>query len=316
MSLISAFSPKFKFLSYMFAICGLIGTLSLFQINQLSEYGEVYYGISRLTSGIAFSLMTFLVLLGGLKGISKFCSAIVPVMSVLYFVVAMVIVYLNLDKVPGVFVSVVSEALNPSAAFGGIAGYSFMKILTNGLKRATFSNEAGIGTAPTAHSNSKTSEPISEGYAAMLGPFLDTIIVCTLTAIVILVSFPNGTPDLSGIKLTNAAFTMNLGSWGQHFLAITILLFATSTMIGMANYNQKCWDYLFKGRFGLGQKTFLIFYSGSILVGAIIPMMNVINLMDITFALMTIPNAIATIYLAPKIRDELVKYNKKILKKS
>lgn len=310
-----AFSPKFRFLSYMFAVCGLIGTLSLFQINQIAEYGETYYGLSKLSSGLIFSIMTFLVLLGGLKGISRFCSAVVPVMSVLYFIVAMVIVFLNLDKVPQVFYSIISEALSPSAAYGGIAGYGFMRILTNGLKRATFSNEAGIGTAPMAHSNSKTSEPISEGYVAMLGPFLDTIIVCSLTAIVILVTFPQGAPSLSGIKLTNEAFTLNLGMWGQHFLAITILLFATSTMIGMANYNQKCWDYLFKGRFGLGHKTFLIFYSGSIFVGAIIPMMNVINLMDVAFALMTIPNAIATIYLAPKIKNELVKYNQKRLKK-
>ncbi|MFY7993133.1 MAG: alanine/glycine:cation symporter family protein [Bacteriovoracaceae bacterium] len=310
-----ALSPKLRFLSYMFAICGLIGTLSLFQINQIADYGETYYGVSKLSSGIIFSLMTFLVLLGGLKGISKFCSTVVPVMSVLYFIVAMVIVFLNIEKVPGVFTSVISEALNPSAAFGGIAGYSFMRILTIGLKRATFSNEAGIGTAPMAHSNSKTSEPISEGYVSMLGPFLDTIIVCSLTAIVILVSFPNGAPQYSGIQLTNEAFVMNLGPVGQHFLAITILLFATSTMIGMANYNQKCWDYLFKGRFGLGRKTFLAFYSGSILVGALIPMMNVINLMDVAFALMTIPNVVATLYLAPKVKDELLKYNKKRLSK-
>ncbi len=306
-----ALSPKLRFLSYMFAICGLIGTLSLFQINQIAEYSETYYGIGKMTSGVFFSVITFLVLLGGLKGISKFCSSVVPVMSVLYFLVVIVIVGLNLEKVPGVLYSIVSEALNPGAAFGGITGYGFMKILTTGLKRATFSNEAGIGTAPMAHSNSKTSEPISEGYVAMLGPFLDTIIVCTLTAITILVTFPEGAPQHSGITLTNEAFTLNLGQWGQHFLAITILLFATSTMIGMANYNQKCWDYLFKGRFGLGRKTFLIFYSGSIFIGAIIPMMNVVNLMDIAFALMTIPNAIATIYLAPKIKEELKKYNKK-----
>jgi AGCS family alanine or glycine:cation symporter len=306
--------PKFKFLSTMFAVCGLIGTMSLFQINQLTQYASVYYGITEWWTGLFFTIITAYVLYGGLKSITKISSIIVPFMSLLYFIVVIVVVFNQLERVPTVIEQIISEALKPSSAFGGIVGYSFMHILTIGLKRATFSNEAGIGTAPMAHSNSKTSEPISEGYVAMLGPFLDTIVVCSLTAFAILLTFPQGVPTgLSGVQLTTLAFTTNLGLWGQHFLAITIVLFAFSTMIGMANYNQKCWDYLFKGRWGLNDKTFVIFYSASIFVGALIPLVNVINLMDIAFALMTIPNLFATIYLAKKIRQELEIYNSKKL---
>jgi alanine or glycine:cation symporter, AGCS family len=307
-----ALPTRLRPLAIMFAICGLIGTLSLFQINQLAQYGESFYDIDKFYSGIIFSVLTALVLLGGLKSISRFCSLVVPFMSVIYFLVVSTIMIINIQHVPKIFLLVFTEALSPSSAFGGIVGYGFLHILTIGMKRATFSNEAGIGTAPMAHSNSKTSEPISEGYVAMLGPFLDTIIVCSLTAFAILVTFPDGAPkSLSGIELTTSAFIHHLGAYGRHFLAITITLFALSTMIGMANYNQKCWDYLFKGRWGLRDKSFMLIYSGSILVGAIIPMTNVVNLMDISFAMMTIPNIIATVYLAKKVKQELVNYNRR-----
>lgn len=299
-------------LAYMFAICGIIGTLGLFQINQLAQYAQTNYAFPEWIMGIIVMLITALVLLGGLRSIARFCSITVPVMSVLYFSVVLIILILNFDEVPKVFNLIFSEALSPSSAFGGITGYGFMHILITGMKRATFSNEAGIGTAPMAHSNSKTSEPISEGYVAMLGPFLDTIVVCSLTGFSILVSFPEGPPQgLSGIDLTAQAFTQHLGVWGQHFLAITIALFALSTIIGMANYGYKCWDFLFKGRWGLTDKVFLIFYSSSILVGALLPLMNVINIMDIAFALMTIPNIIATVILAGKVKQELIIYNRK-----
>lgn len=305
--------PKgFLPLGYMFAVCGMVGTLGLFQINQLAQYGLTNYGVSEWITGITIMLLTAVILMGGLRSIARFCSITVPVMSVLYFLSVAVILIINIEKAPEVFSLILREALNPSSAFGGITGYGFLHILSTGMKRATFSNEAGIGTAPMAHSNSKTDEPISEGYVAMLGPLLDTIIVCSLTAFTILVTFPNGAPQgVSGIDLTTEAFTTNLGDWGRHFLAITITLFALSTIIGMANYGSKCWNYLFKGRWGFTDKMFLVFYSGSILIGALLPLMNVINIMDIAFALMTVPNIIATVYLAKKVKLELELYNRK-----
>jgi AGCS family alanine or glycine:cation symporter len=308
----NALPKSFKPLAMFFAICGLVGTLSLFQINQLAQYGEVYYGIDRWMSGVFFSSLTAVILFGGLKRISQFCTLIVPFMSIFYFIVVAVIMFKNFDKFPHVFSLIFKEAFKPSAAFGGIAGYGFIHILTTGMKRATFSNEAGIGTAPLAHSNSRTAEPISEGYVAMLEPFLDTILSCSLTAFAILLTYPEGAPQgMSGIQLTTSSFTIHLGIWGQHFLAMNIVLFAFATMIGMANYNQKCWDYLFKGRWGLNDKTFLTVYCGSIMLGAVIPLINVLNLMDIAFALMSVPNIFACVYLAKNVTKELEVYNSK-----
>jgi alanine or glycine:cation symporter, AGCS family len=307
-----ALPKSFKPLAWMFAICGFCGTFTLFQINQLALYGETYYGLDKMMVGVVFAVLTGIVLLGGLKGISRFCEIVVPIMSVLYFVVVAVILINNIDKAPAIFGSIFREALNPSSAFGGILGYGFLHILTTGTKRATFSNESGIGTAPMAHSNSKTNEPISEGYVAMLGPFIDTIIVCSLTAFAILVTFPQGAPEgVSGIQLTTLAFTEHMGIWGQHFLAVSIMMFALSTMIGVANYNHKCWDYIFKGRWFFKDKAFILVFCGSLLVGAVVPMENVVNFMDIAFALMTIPNIIATVYLAKKVKTELDIYNLK-----
>lgn len=304
--------PKLRILGIFFAICGLIGTLSLFQINQLAQFAKTQYGVPEWNSGVVFGILVALILWRGLTGITRACSVIVPMMSLLYFITIMVIIVMNYVHIPRIIQLIFSEAFNPSSAFGGITGYGFMHILTTGMKRATFSNEAGIGTAPMAHSNSKTSEPISEGYVAMLGPFLDTIIVCSLTAFAILVTFPEGAPQgINGVTLSTLAFTTHLGIWGKHLLAVAIILFAFSTMLGMANYNQKCWDYLFRGRWGMGQRTFVLIYSGSLLLGAVTPMMNVVNLMDIAFALMTVPNIIATVYLAGRVKTQLDIYNHK-----
>lgn len=308
----SALPKSMKPLAMFFAVCGVIGTLALFQINQLAQYGKTYYGIAPMASGIVIAVLTLIVLLGGLKRISQLCTAIVPFMTVLYLLVVGTIMILNIEKLPNVLSLIFSEAFNPRSAFGGITGYGFLHILTTGMKRATFSNEAGIGTAPMAHSNSKTSEPISEGYVAMLGPFLDTIVCCSLTAFAILLTFPDGAPQgMSGIELTTTSFTLHLGEWGKHFLALTVLLFAFSTIIGMGNYNKKCWDYIFRGRFGMGEKSFLIIYVGGIVIGAVIPLVNVLNIMDLAFALMSIPNIIATLWLAKKVKAELLIYNSK-----
>lgn len=308
----NALPKKYKILSTAFALCGLMGTLSLFQINQLAQYMDVYYGVEKIWSGIFFAILTAIILGGGLKTISKFSSLVVPVMSVSYFLVGIIILAINFQKIPATFILIFKNAFSSQSVFGGVAGYSFLHIMTTGLKRATFSNEAGIGTAPMAHSNSKTSEPISEGYVAMLGPFLDTIVICTITALVVLINFESGIPNnLSGIEISTTAFVRSLGILGRHFLGFTILLFAFSTMIGMANYNQKCWDYLFKGKFYLKDKIFNLIYSSTIVLGAVIPMVNVINLMDIAYALMTIPNMFATIYLAKKVQLALTKYNQK-----
>lgn len=302
---------KYNFLAIFFSICGVIGTLALFQINQLSHFISRNYSVENYITGFFFTFAIAYILFGGLKRISKFTSSIVPVMSLLYFVLCIIILSLNIDKIPTVFISIFSEALTGKSVGGGVLGYSIMHIIQTGVKRAAFSNEAGIGTAPMAHGNAKTSEPISEGYVAMIGPLVDTIIVCTLTALTILVSIKPNMGDLNGINLTTFAFTENLGEFGRHSLGLIILMFSFSTMIGMANYCKKCWDYLFKGRFGFGNRTFIIYYSFTLAIGAVIEMSSVINIIDICYALMAIPNIIGTVFLASKVREKLKLYNSK-----
>lgn len=302
---------KYNFLSIFFAVCGVIGTLALFQINQLSQFAYEGYGVEKYITGIIFTIAVAYILFGGLKRISSFTSKIVPLMSVLYFILCVIILFMNLDKIPTTFLSIFSEAITGKSVTGGILGYSIMHIIQTGVKRAAFSNEAGVGTAPMAHGNVKTNEPISEGYVAMIGPFVDTIIVCTLTALTILVSMTDEVGDLNGINLTTFAFESNLGEFGKHALGVIILMFSFSTMIGMANYCKKCWDYLFQGRFKMGEKSFIIYYSSAIAIGAVVQMSNVVNIIDICFALMAVPNIIGTVFLAKKVKEKLKLYNKK-----
>lgn len=305
--------PKYKALGIAFAIFGLVGTMSLFQVNQLSHFLEKSYSLDPRWTGICLALITIYILKGGLRRISEFTSKAVPAMSIFYILLCIMVLFTNHEDIVPVFVGIFQNAFGVNQVAGGIGGYALMHIIQTGVKRASFSNEAGIGTAPMAHGNAKTSEPISEGYVAMLGPFIDTIIVCTLTAVTILVGLQDEiyTSELNGINLTTRAFVASIGEFGRHGLGVVILLFAFSTIVGMANYNKKCWDYLFKGRRGLRDRSFVLFYAMSIIVGAVIEMKSVINIIDISYALMAVPNIIAVVFLAGKVRTSLKSYNQK-----
>jgi AGCS family alanine or glycine:cation symporter len=302
---------KFKLLSIAFATFGVVGTLSLFQINQLSHFISYNYEIPNYITGLFFTIAIIYILFGGLKRISSFTSRIVPLMSALYVLLCLIIILLNMDKIPSIFANIFSQALTGKAVGGGVLGYGILHILKTGVKRAAFSNEAGIGTAPMAHGNAKTNEPVSEGYVAMLGPFIDTIVVCTLTAVTILISFNSDLKELNGINLTTYAFTNVLGVSGKHMLGVIILMFSFSTMIGMANYCEKCWNYLFKGRKFFGSKTFIVYYGVSLAIGAIVKMADIVNIIDIAYALMAVPNILGTVYLAGKVKEKLKEYNQK-----
>ncbi len=302
---------KFKFMAILFAIFGVIGTLALFQINQLSLFAFESYGSPKILTGSIFAVAIFYILLGGLKRIASITTKVVPTMSALYVILCIIILVLNFEEIPATFANIFSQALTGKAVGGGALGYGIMHIIQTGVKRAAFSNEAGMGTAPMAHGNAQTSEPVSEGYVAMLGPFIDTILVCTLTALTILVNFDSTASDLNGINLTTFAFENSLGAFGRHGLGIIILLFSFSTMIGMANYSQKCWNYLFRGKYFLGEKAFILFYSGSLVLAAMVEMSDIVNFIDIAFALMAIPNIIGTVYLASNVKRKLKEYNKK-----
>lgn len=303
---------RWHLLAIIFATCGMIGTLSMFQINQLSTFLSTSYGVPVWVCGLTFALITHWVLRGGLQRISAICALIVPVMSVIYICVCLIVLLKNIEHLPNIVLDIWVHAFTAKSAIYGTISYGVIQVMVTGIKRATFSNEAGLGTAPMAHANSSSKEPVVEGLVAMLGPFVDTIIVCTLTALVILVTFRvGGIPDVSGIELTTRAFAAQLGDRGKHFLGISILLFAYSTILGMANYNEKCWNYLFAGRAWLGRPTFQAWYGLSIFAGSLLAATNVVNIIDIAYALMTIPNIIVTVVVAPIVVHELISYKRR-----
>ncbi len=306
-----AMPKKFRPLAILFVVCGLIGTMALFQTNQLSAYAFDRYQFPKLYTGLISATFVGVILMGGIKRISSVTAKLVPLMCLLYVVCCLIIIAIQFEHVPSIFMSIFTEAFSGRAAFGGAAGLGVMQVLKIGVKRAGFSNEAGIGTAPMAHSNVKTSEPVSEGFVAMLGPFMDTIVVCTMTALVILTSLsPEQIYDLrgQGVVMTAKAFEVSLPGVGSYLLGLAILLFSFSTMIGMANYNEKCWNYLFRGRWFCDRKTFIVFFCATLVFGAVTAPGDVVNILDIGYGLMAVPNMIATIYLAYKVKGELVKY--------
>ncbi len=303
---------KGKPLAYLFAICGLVGTLSMFQINQLSGFLTQQYAFPGWGSGLLFGGLTLWVLRGGLPRLSKACALIVPFMGMLYSIICLVVLGMYWERIPAVFSLIMRHAWDPKAAAYGTIMYTFIHVMVTGIKRATFSNEAGLGTAPMAHSDTSSTEPVAEGYVAMLGPLIDTILGCTLTALVVLVVFPDGTPALSGIELSIAAFEIPLGSIGRHLLGICVLLFAYATILGMANYNLKCWDFVFKGK--LGDSVYQGWYALTIFAGAVLAAQNVLNMIDIAYALMTIPNIVATLILAPRVKAAMADYDQRTSK--
>lgn len=300
-----ALPPIYKPLAYFFAFCGLIGCMALFQTNQLSVYVAGQYGVPPLAVGIASAFFVALVVKGGVVRLGQVCGTMVPTMTLFYFGACLFIILSHWEKVPEAFSLIFKEAFSGRAAIGGAAGIAVIEVLKIGIKRAAFSNEAGVGTAPMAHANVKTNEPVSEGLVAMLGPLFDTLIICTLTALVILVSVsPQDLAQNTGIVITTLAFERTLPQIGVHLLGLAILFFATTTMLGMANYNEKCWHYLFRGRWFLSRDVFMFLFCMTMVVASISQVDDVVNILDSGYALMAFPNMIATLLLAPRAKAD------------
>lgn len=306
---------KWKPLAFFFCVVGLVGALPIFQANQLTaalntilgpavgydtqsgfEFmgGTVLY--SSLITGIILTLIVSTVIFGGIKKIGRVASKLVPSMVAMYFLLVVIILFMNASAIPGIFGSIVSEAFTGNAILGGGLG----AIIIQGVRRAAFSNEAGIGTAPMVHGDSKTDEPVREGLVAMLGPAIDTLVVCTLTALVILstgVYEPYLGESVQGIPLTLEAFNTAIPSVGGYLLGLAILIFALSTLLSYSYYGVKCMGFMFGAKNG---KIYNYIYIGTIVVGAVSSLDFVFTLIDSSFALMAIPTMVSAIYLAPK----------------
>lgn len=303
-------------LSVMFSILvigGSFGGGNMFQANQaFAQFSSMIPGIADygFVFGIILAILVGLVIIGGIKSIAKVTDKIVPLMAVLYVGTALIIILMNIQNVGEAFRLIFEGAFATDALKGGIVG-----VLIVGFQRASFSNEAGAGSAAIAHAAVKTKEPISEGLVALLEPFVDTVVICTMTALVIIFTGLHVNPDnLQGTELTSQAFA-SVFSWFPYLLVIAIFLFAFSTMISWSYYGLKGFDYLFGGfseRY-LGSRKYsdtvyrLIFLS-FIVVGASSSMGAVVDFSDMMILSMGFPNIIGLLILAPEVKKDLKSY--------
>lgn len=296
---------RWKPLAVMFAAFGTIGCLPMFQTNQMAEILDGLYDVPGWATGLGCTVLTGIVAFGGVERIGRVTSKLVPAMCLIYLVMGIVVLIVQIEVVPEMFARIFREAFTGHAATGGAAGIAFTQVVQIGVKRAAFSNEAGIGTAPLAHGAAKTTEPVREGLVAMLGPFIDTIVVCSITALVILTSTDAGAGEVEGVSLTARALASTLGAWAPHVLVVVVTLFAVSTMISYSYYGTKCFGYLFGARHA---GIYVYLYLAGLFVGSVWTASMVINLIDTTFAMMAVPNMIATLILAPKVVEATKDY--------
>lgn len=298
----------FKPLAVAFSVCGMIGCLSMFQVNQLAELINVDYGIGNLYTGVVCMILVGIVIIGGIVRVGKVSAKVVPAMFVLYVVSTLVIILSNIGMVPDIFISIFKGAFGGEALLGGGAGIAIKEVMKTGVKRAAFSNEAGVGTAPMAHGAAKTKEPIREGLIAMLGPFLDTNIVCTLTALVILSSGVLTTElgsDAEGVMVTMNAFTATMGLTGRYILTLIVVLFSVSTMISYSYYSLKCARYIFGTKIG---GLYVYVYLLSLPIAAWLDPGTVVNIIDTCFAFMAIPTLVGALLLSRRVTSMLKDY--------
>lgn len=265
---------------------------------------------SNFIIGLILTVITAVVVLGGLKRISQTAARLVPAMVVLYFISVLAILFIHISEVPKYFMMIFTEAFTAThykgdPMLGGVVG----GLIILGIRRGAFSNEAGIGTAPLAHGAAKTSEPIREGLVAMLGPLIDTLVICTLTALAILVTGVWQTSGDNGVSLTAAAFSQSFPGYGQYLLLLAIAAFSISSLFSYSYYGSKCLSFLI----GADKKHYYnYFYLLSIIIGATTSLSMMLNLIDGFFALMAIPTMTASIIMAPRVMRAAKEYFAKI----
>ena len=294
---------NWMFLAYFFAFFGMIGGLPAVQSNQIVQiirelsFPEMVSQdmlVFNLSMGVLITLVTGLVVIGGLKRIAQASAWLVPFMGGLYIFAALIILVLNFNEVPGVIWLIVTDAFSGKAVVGG----TLMGVILYGIQRGAFSNEAGIGTESLIHGTARTNNPIKQGLVAMVGPIFDTLLVCTATAVVIIVSGLWLESNYSGVTLTAMAFYQELGVFGTAVVFICVLSFGISTMFTYSYYGAMCARFLFGKK---GQKIYSYVFIATILFFASISLESAINIIDGSFAMMAIPTLISSILLAPKI---------------
>lgn len=313
-----------KVLAVLFAIAcigGSFGGGNMVQINQATQQlvevtgGQLsFLDENRWIFGLIMAITVGMIIIGGIKSIARVTDKIVPLMVAIYVIASLIIIFGNVGEVPNAFGRIINGAFSSDAIYGGIIGVMIM-----GFKRAAFSNEAGIGSASIAHSAAKTQEPISEGIVALLEPFIDTVVICTMTALVIIItdygSFGQEeafatAETLGGISLTSSAFGQVL-SWFPTVLSVAVILFALSTMISWSYYGLKAWTYLF-GESRVSDLSYKFVFCLFVVIGSAMSLGSVFRFGDAMIFAMAFPNILGLYILAPEVKRDLKNYLSKI----
>ena len=299
-----------KWLAKLFALFGVmvaffgIGTFP--QVNAITHAMQDTFNIPVLVTAIIVTLLVGLIILGGVKRIATASSVIVPFMAILYVTTSLVIILLNIEKVPDAISLIIYSAFDPQAALGGAVGFTVMKAIQSGVARGIFSNESGLGSAPIAAAAAQTREPVRQGLISMTGTFLDTIIVCTMTGIVLVLTGAWNNSELAGATVTNYAFAQGLGtSIGATIVTVGLLFFAFTTILGWCYYGERCFVYLVGIR---GVKLYRLAYIVLVGLGSFLHLNLIWIIADIVNGLMAFPNLIALIGLRKVVIEETKDY--------
>jgi AGCS family alanine or glycine:cation symporter len=306
--------PRWLPLAYLFAVAGLLGALPAFQANQLVQImrdlvivpsGLIttadHLFVVNLMLGVTIAALVSTVVFGGIRRIARVTGHVVPIMAVLYAGAASDAIILNIEKLPDVLSLIINDAFTGTAVAGGTLG----SVILIGVQRGAYSNEAGIGTEALAHGAVRTSEPIREGLVAMVGPIIDTLIICSATAFMILLSGVWLTSDANGVTLTANAFSQLLGPAGTVIIFVCVVCFSGTTLLTYSYYGAKCFSFLFGAD---RQHWYGFLYVGFIVVAAVVTLEAAIGVIDGAFAIMAIPTMVSTLLLAPRVKVAADRY--------
>ena len=298
-------------LAAIFAVSLIIAFGLIFnavQSNSIAEAMETAFGIPRWSIGLILTVLTGAVVLGGIRRIGAVAEKLVPAMAICYIIAVLFVLAVNFSALPGALMTIITSAFTPTAATGGFIGATVMMGIQRGVARGIFSNEAGLGTAGIAQAAGATRDPVFSGMIGMMGTFIDTIVICTMTALAIMVTGVWTSGD-SGAALSAAAFESAMPGVGQEILAILLAVFAFTTILGWAFYGEKCWEFLLGSKI---EKPFRILWTISVFVGTVVSLDFAWLVADTLNALMAIPNLISLLVLTPVVlmltREYLAKH--------
>ncbi|WP_161978559.1 alanine/glycine:cation symporter family protein [Streptococcus sp. S784/96/1] len=311
--ILNGMGEKWRPLAVFFALAGIlvawlgIGTFS--QVNSITGSLKSSFGLAPQMVSVFIAIIVAFIIFGGIKSISKVAEKVVPFMAALYILAAITVILLNLNLILPTIGLVLESAFTESAAIGGFLGASVQKAMQMGIARGVFSNESGLGSAPIAAAAAKTNEPVEQGLISMTGTFIDTIIICTLTGLIILITGVWTSDNLKGADVTQAAFNGTFGSIGSFVLTISLVLFAFTTILGWSYYGERCFEFLFGTKH---IRIYRIIFVLMVALGGFLSLHIVWTIADIVNGLMAIPNLIALLALSPVIIKESRAYFDKL----